>query len=45
MIRSFADIMEDVKDIICFDVDGIVFDRHVAEAIGISQSNLALHKM
>lgn len=39
-MRSF----EDIKDHISFRVKGKVFDKHVAEALGVSTSVIALHK-
>jgi len=36
--------MEDIKDIICWEIDGKVFDKHVAEALGITQMNYGTMK-
>lgn len=44
IIRPVEEIFEDVKDIICWDIDGKVLDHHAAEAIGLTPMNYATKK-
>ena len=40
----FFEIVERIKDIISHDVQGRVYDRHVAEALGLSTRTLRIYK-
>ena len=42
--RDMEDIIELIKDIISPEVDGKVFQHHVADAIGIGYSDLRMMK-
>lgn len=43
-MQTFKEIVEKIKDVISQDINGIVLDKHVAEALGISPSVLATNK-
>jgi len=40
----FYEIVERIKDIISNEVDGKVYDYHVAEALGLSTNSIRMYK-
>jgi len=40
----FLEVVERIKDIISHEVEGRVFDRHVAEALGLSTNTVRIYK-
>ena len=45
MTLTFEEIIEKIKDIICHEVKGKVFDRHVAEVLGLDYAALRVYKV
>jgi len=43
--NSFREIVERIKDIISNEIDGKVYDRHVADVLKISNSTLRIYKI
>ncbi|MHC3995725.1 helix-turn-helix domain-containing protein [Thiomicrolovo sp. ZZH C-3] len=44
-MKTMADIIEHIKDVISGEVEGFVQDKHVAIALGVAQSKLATCKI
>ena len=43
-MKLFSEVVEELKNIISKEVKGKVYDRHVAEALGMTQSNFGTLK-
>ena len=43
-MRNFKEVVEILKDVISNEVKGIVLDKHIADALGVSSSVLATNK-
>jgi len=41
---DMADIIEKIKDVLCHEIEGKVFDKDVANALKMDNTNLASHK-
>ena len=43
--NSMYEIVERIKDVISFEVDGKVFDKHVAKKLHLSANTLRIYKV